>query len=1033
MNLYPYYDVVRDANGNAVTSATVNIYRISDGSLATVYDKSGNSVTQPLATDQSGAIVNGAAGEDGIGFWALAGRYRLEVSVGAEVAALPELQLGPQITKLDDSTDLDTIAEPGAYDVYTPVNSPDGASSTTWWSIEVIRHSVSTDNAIQVATRLSGGGDERHFRVRKLALWGPWARLLDSADPAATRALIELDNVPNVDTTVAANVTIADSGDNFVATNVEDALAEEADARQAFEATKGQADGLAPLDANAKVPTSYLPALSSTNVTVVASEAEQLALTAQEGDVAVRSDISTSYIHNGGSAGTMADWTEIQTPTKEHAHSTVDIHTPYDDLDEYASMADFSSRVYLMPYLDGDTYESTIASMYEGGGELYRNRLQYMSFPTAFGIASMVAELGDVFSADKPIVMTDYDAGEPLPPLCAAGRRFAFYTSRNAPHTVNIYAPYVQVTVKYKLNSTDMSVPTQSLVIPAGTVGTMILADAVGEHYFEASSNILMSKKSSNETDKFWVPPMSRRILMTDATGTILTWPRGGSYTEANGYYNSDNTLLAATKIDDGAGNEAVQSLPVAVIGDTYLVSSRISDYSITAIEPCMVTVYDKDGNVIATHDLSAASETSPVTVTQGLQTDPAINDWVIRFEGTAPFLLRSNLTGSSWVEDHERYHLGHRRSLRSKYDDRANLITNAIWNEFWDVHVSGHADKVASEVSLALTDTSSITWAFDWGTKEITGNVVFGTTAGTAAEGDHSHDFTKVNYFVEGRDVTAGINDAVPVHSWEVSGAETNIDIALVPKGTGSIAAQVADGTTAGGNKRGAHAVDLQTERANALGVASGLNSVLTGGKYNYCNGHYATVSGGYGNWGDGNWSSVGGGQSNQADGDYSTVPGGFAGLARGLYGRYSYASGSFSGSSGKAQIGTHVLRNDTTDAITTVLVADGTGASTTTVSVLPDNHSYGVVARVIARDTSTGDTKVWEIKGGAKRGSGAATVTLVGTPTKIVTAADTGAPAWDCNLVVNTTRGSVEVEVVGEATKTIHWVCKLDTVEVG
>ena len=64
-----------------------------------------------------------------------------------------------------------------------------------------------------------------------------------------------------------------------------------------------------------KVPSDQLPAIAITEVFVVASQVAQLALTAQEGDVAVRTDISKSYIHNGGTAGTMADWTELLTPT----------------------------------------------------------------------------------------------------------------------------------------------------------------------------------------------------------------------------------------------------------------------------------------------------------------------------------------------------------------------------------------------------------------------------------------------------------------------------------------------------------------------------------------------------------------------------------------------------------------------------------------------------------------------------------------------------------------------------------------------
>jgi hypothetical protein len=55
--------------------------------------------------------------------------------------------------------------------------------------------------------------------------------------------------------------------------------------------------------------------IALTTVQVAASQIAQLALTAQEGDVAVRSDEKKSYMHNGGSAGSMADWTELQTPT----------------------------------------------------------------------------------------------------------------------------------------------------------------------------------------------------------------------------------------------------------------------------------------------------------------------------------------------------------------------------------------------------------------------------------------------------------------------------------------------------------------------------------------------------------------------------------------------------------------------------------------------------------------------------------------------------------------------------------------------
>ncbi len=81
------------------------------------------------------------------------------------------------------------------------------------------------------------------------------------------------------------------------------------------ESEKGAANGYAELDAGGKVPSAQLPAIAITDVWVVADETAQLALTAEEGDVAVRSDLNKSFIHNGGVAGTMADWQELLTPT----------------------------------------------------------------------------------------------------------------------------------------------------------------------------------------------------------------------------------------------------------------------------------------------------------------------------------------------------------------------------------------------------------------------------------------------------------------------------------------------------------------------------------------------------------------------------------------------------------------------------------------------------------------------------------------------------------------------------------------------
>jgi hypothetical protein len=55
--------------------------------------------------------------------------------------------------------------------------------------------------------------------------------------------------------------------------------------------------------------------LALTTVQTAANQSAHLALTTQEGDVVVRSDENKSYVHNGGTAGTMGDFTLLLTPT----------------------------------------------------------------------------------------------------------------------------------------------------------------------------------------------------------------------------------------------------------------------------------------------------------------------------------------------------------------------------------------------------------------------------------------------------------------------------------------------------------------------------------------------------------------------------------------------------------------------------------------------------------------------------------------------------------------------------------------------
>ena len=78
---------------------------------------------------------------------------------------------------------------------------------------------------------------------------------------------------------------------------------------------KAAINGVATLDGSGLLPTSQLPPLAITSTYVVASEVAQLALTVQEGDVAVRTDLNQNFIALNATNATMADWQLLLTPT----------------------------------------------------------------------------------------------------------------------------------------------------------------------------------------------------------------------------------------------------------------------------------------------------------------------------------------------------------------------------------------------------------------------------------------------------------------------------------------------------------------------------------------------------------------------------------------------------------------------------------------------------------------------------------------------------------------------------------------------
>jgi hypothetical protein len=175
----------------------------------------------------------------------------------------------------------------------------------------------------------------------------------------------------------------------------------------------------------------------------------------------------------------------------------------------------------------------------------------------------------------------------------------------------------------------------------------------------------------------------------------------------------------------------------------------------------------------------------------------------------------------------------------------------------------------------------------------------------------------------------------------------QTNSSLVLTPEGTGAfIIGPKPNGLVSGGNARGNYAIDLQTLRTGAAQVASGIYSVIAGGRYNSSSSTATVVSGGEGNLAANAYSVISGGASNNVSGAYSVISGG---TTHDVSGALSVISG------GDINQVSGILS----------VISGGTGNSATAnYAIIPGGaqalaNRYGMLAHASGRFSSTGDNQ--------------------------------------------------------------------------
>src|SRR5882672_1249276 len=270
------------------------------------------------------------------------------------------------------------------------------------------------------------------------------------------------------------------------------------------------------------------------------------------------------------------------------------------------------------------------------------------------------------------------------------------------------------------------------------------------------------------------------------------------------------------------------------------------------------------------------------------------------------------------------------------------------------------------------------------------------------------------------------GVNAVVPTAAWQSSGVDpndANIDAAVIPTGTGALLAAIPDGTIVGGNKRGANAVDLQTNRTAATQVASGASAFAAGGgstasAQNSVAVGTATATAlgaiaiggaiGYNTTTASGQFSAAIGIGHTASAQYATAIGangkasGIASTTLGINANTNGISGQVadghnSPASGKFQRTRTQLYATTASTSATRATADGTSGAASNQLTLRANSAYRVQLRAVARDsTNNTDAKEWITDILITKGATAASVAIVGAPTVTSTFATAGASGW-------------------------------------
>lgn len=417
-------------------------------------------------------------------------------------------------------------------------------------------------------------------------------------------------------------------------------------------------------------------------------------------------------------------------------------------------------------------------------------------------------------------------------------------------------------------------------VIGNGNTTYYTIADQAGSNW-EVGIGTYTSSGTTLSRDTVLASSNSNALVNFGAgtKNVFVTYPAGRSVT-TTGVETLTNKTLGETVVDVNSANDALR-ITQAGTGNALVVEDSTNPDSTP-------TVIDTFGNVVLGKTARQAVTSNKVEVhstssTDGVRPNVGLYSWsatasvgsYLSFwhypSGTVGTTTANSagdvigwisfyvFNGTSLTAKSISVSAASTTTLRAQYSFDENYFTNAV-------RVGTTSNYVGFSYSGAGTTIYSFP-ATDGTSGQVLSTNGSGTLSWTTATG--------LTQFVEAENTSAP-NATVPVDSFTATDINySNIDVAFVPKGTGAVAGQVSDGTTTGGNKRGASSTDWQRVRTAATQVASGQWASIGGGEDNTASGSDSAISGGYNNTASGAGSAVAGGYNNVASGENSFASG--------------------------------------------------------------------------------------------------------------------------------------------------------------